>query len=76
MSMSRHPGIQYLLRDIKISSVINVCRKEEQKREKNTVAVLNMVLISVILDGFVLKYEINKMSEKKSLNISKIQNSR
>lgn len=31
---------------------------------KNTVAVLNMVLISVILDGFVLKYEINKTSEK------------
>lgn len=33
--------------------------------ENNIGAVLNMVLIRVILAGFIFKYEVNKMSEKK-----------
>lgn len=35
------------------------------QRKKNTGVVLNVVLIRVTLDGFIFKYEVNKMSERK-----------
>lgn len=36
----------------------------ERERKKYWSSFLNMVLITVILDGFLFKYEVNKMNEK------------
>lgn len=39
-------------------------RSSREGKEKNIGTVLNMVLIRVILDELIFKYEVNKMSEK------------